>query len=84
MDVIAADADQIGISDNGLYVKYLWLAFDRPVTFGGIRFDPGDIAQCADDPFDHRDPCRTVSKFFDASDAGLAGFKVDALEVGRR
>lgn len=83
-DVIAADADQISNSNNGLYVNDLWLAFDRPVTFGGMRFDPGDIAQCTDDPFDHRDPCRTVSKFFDASDAGLAGVKVDALEVGRR
>lgn len=83
-DVIGADAGRVVNDKNGTYVDFLWLSFDRTVTLGGITFAAGDIAQCSDSQFDHRDPCLSVSKFFDASDAGLTGLKVDALEVGRK
>lgn len=62
----------------------LWLVFDRQVTLGGITFAPGDIAECFDS-FEYDGEafqCDSVSKFFDASDAGLGSYRIDALEVG--
>lgn len=81
-DVIGSDAERVTNDRNGSYVDSLWLSFDRQVTLGGLTFAPGDIAQCSDSRFDHRYPCATVDKIFDISDAGLAGYKVDALEIG--
>lgn len=83
-NVIAADAAQAMNDRNGTWVDTLWLSLDRPVTLGGVAFAPGDIARCDDSAFDHRNPCLSVSKFFDISDAGMAGLRVDALEVGPR
>lgn len=83
-DLIAADAARATNTRNGTWVDTLWLSFDRPVTLGGMAFAAGDVARCDDSAFDHRNPCLSVSKFFDISDAGLAGLKVDALEVGPR
>lgn len=58
----------------------LYVAFDRRVTLGGVVLDPGDIARCRLTWY--MTGCETVGKFFDASDAGLGSYKIDALDVG--
>lgn len=58
----------------------LYLAFDRRVTLDGVVLDPGDIARCR--LVWYMTGCETVDKFFDASDAGLGGYKIDAFDVG--
>lgn len=72
--------------DNYRNGDVLWLVFDRQVMLGGITFAPGDIAECFDS-FEYEEEgfqCDTVRKFFDASDAGLGGYRIDALEIGRK
>lgn len=58
----------------------LYLVFDRRVTLDGVSLDPGDIARCR--LVWYMTGCETVDKFFDASDAGLGGYKIDAFDVG--
>ena len=59
----------------------LWFSFNQTVTFGGIRFDPGDIAVCFD-LWGEDDLCESITKYFDASDAGFGGYRIDAFKVG--
>lgn len=58
----------------------LYLVFDRRVTLDGVVLDPGDIARCR--VVWYMAGCETVAKYFDASDAGLGGYKIDAFDVG--
>jgi len=65
------------------YIRPYWFSLDQGVKFGGVYFSAGDIAECLDyDAWDDIVRCDLVGKLFDASDAGLTGFKIDALEVG--
>jgi len=57
----------------------LYMSFDRKVVLDGVALDPGDIAQCRLSWY--MNGCEWVDKFFDASDAGLQGYKVDAFDV---
>ena len=70
-------ANLIGLDIEGN--EFLYLSFDRRVTLDGLVLDAGDIALC------HLAwyvaGCEYVDKYFDASDAGLAGYKVDAFDV---
>lgn len=63
------------------YVNWdkLYVSFDRRVILDGIALDPGDIALCQ--LAWYMNGCESVEKYFDASDAGLGGYKVDAFDV---
>lgn len=71
-------ANLIGLDIEGN--EFLYLSFDRRVTLDGLVLDAGDIALCH--LVWYMAGCEYVDKYFDASDAGLAGYKVDAFDVG--
>ncbi len=69
---------------TGLAYQQGWhFAFDRTVRLAGVTFAPGDIAYCPGDVY-YEPPCQTASKLFDASDAGVGRYKIDAIDVGPR
>jgi hypothetical protein len=85
---IALDFDELnlgrakitGLSINDYWVRYL--SFDRAMTVGGVDLDRGDILRCTsywDLPL-----CATAEKVWDASDAGIGGYQIDAIEIGDR
>lgn len=78
IDVIGADTDD----DYPLQGTKYWFVFNAAKTLDGIAFAAGDIAECFESWYDEDVVCNSWTKFFDASDAGIAGFKIDAFEVG--
>lgn len=62
---------------------YAWFSFDRAVTISGISFAPGDIAQCTPSWVNGEARCLDYHKLFDASEAGLGAYRIDAFEVGQ-
>ena len=75
IDVGSANLTGLDLEDN----QNLYMSFDRRVVLDGLALDPGDIALCRLSWY--MDGCEWVNKFFDASDAGLRGYKVDAFDV---
>lgn len=59
-----------------------YFTFERPIQLGGMRFAPGDIVICTRDWSE--EPCAHVGKLFDASDAGVGSYRIDAIDVGPR
>ena len=80
IDVIGADFDEY----DALQGRTTWLVFNTAKTLNGISFASGDIVECFDTWYDDDEVCDSFTKFFDASDAGIAGVKIDAFEVGRK
>jgi hypothetical protein len=80
LDVIGADYG----SDYNRQGSVLWLSFNAAKTIDGVAYAPGDIAECFDSWNDEDEQCDSFAKFFDASDAGIAGVKIDAFEVGMK
>lgn len=75
LDIGAANLSGLDM-ENG---ENLYMSFDRKVVLDGLTLDPGDIALCRLSWY--MNGCEWVQKFFDASDAGLEGYKVDAFDV---
>lgn len=75
IDVGAANLTGLDM-ENG---QNLYMSFDRRVVLDGLALDPGDIVLCRLSWY--MNGCEWVEKFFDASDAGLKGYKVDAFDV---
>lgn len=75
--IAGADVDKLRTAGGDA----LWLSFNQAVTFGGVRLDPGDIAVCFE-RWGEDDRCDSITKYFDASDAGFGSYRIDALEVG--
>lgn len=67
----------LDVSEEGRF-----LSFDRNLTLDGVVFAPGDIAFCtpAQEYGDYS--CDQVTKIFDASDAGIGGYRIDGIDVG--
>lgn len=71
-----------GANLTGLDIEgsdYLYMSFDRRVTLDGLVLDAGDIVLCH--LAWYMAGCENVTKYFDASDAGLAGYKIDAFDT---
>ena len=75
LDVGAANLSGLDMEGS----ENLYMSFDRRVVLDGLALDPGDIALCRLSWY--MSGCEWVEKFFDASDAGLQGYKVDAFDV---
>jgi len=67
----------LDVSEDGRY-----LSFDRNLALGGAVFAPGDIALCTPEQEYGHYGCEQVVKIFDASDAGVGGYKIDGIDVG--
>jgi hypothetical protein len=57
----------------------LYLSFDRRVVLDGVTIQAGDIARCR--LVWYMSGCESVEKYFDASDAGLGSYVIDAFDV---
>lgn len=75
LDVGAANLWGLDLEGDQLY-----MSFDRRVVLDGVVLDAGDIALCRLEWY--ASGCASVQKYFDASDAGLRAYKVDAFDVG--
>ena len=75
LDVGGANLTGLDLEGN----EFLYLSFDRTVTLDGVTLAAGDIALCH--LVWYMAGCETVEKYFDASDAGLAGYKIDAFDL---
>lgn len=79
-DVVGADSDDVYLLQG---TKFRFV-FNAAKTLDGVTFVAGDIAECFDSWYDEEVACDSRVKFFDASNAGIAGVKIDAFEVGRK
>ena len=58
----------------------IYLTFDRNLTLDGVALGRGDIVACGRPNWVAT--CESFTKVFDASDAGVGGYKIDAIDVG--
>lgn len=71
-------ANVVGLDANS---DTIYLAFDRNLTLGGVPIGRGDIVACGR-PSIWETTCESFIKIFDASDAGVGGFRIDGIDVG--
>lgn len=75
LDVGAANLIGLDWAGN----ESLLVSFDRPVVLDGVPLATGDIARCQ--LLWYQAGCGSVEKVFDAGDARLTGYQVDAFDM---
>ena len=79
INVVGADSGDVYLLQGTKF----WFVFNAAKTLDGVTFAAGGFAECFDRRYDEEVACDSWVNFFDASDAGIAGVKIDAFEVGR-